>query len=169
MGQTDPKGYRWSPFLTISVVHLQPIPKNTAFFFFFLFKLLFMGFREGGEGTDCEDTQASIKPDLCCPCVVAAGLPFLPPLVLCHAALCRLASPNFCLKLNLKEKKRDTGSLSSWTFLFCQRRREGLAQMGQLSEPLFLVVWARGKGKGPGLKPAVCSLFWQKQNHRHSA
>lgn len=34
------------------------------------------------------------------------GHPWQLPLVLRHAALCRLALPNFCLKLNLKEKKK---------------------------------------------------------------
>lgn len=47
-----------------------------------------------------------------------------------HAALCRLALPNFCLKLNLKEKThtpetKKAGSLFYWTFHLLPEVREG--------------------------------------------
>lgn len=58
--------------------------------------------------------------------------PVAAPLVLRHAALRRLALPNFCLKLNLKEKKnkkpetKKAGSLFYWTFhLLPEVRGEG--------------------------------------------
>lgn len=49
-----------------------------------------------------------------------------PPLVLRLAALCRLALPNFCLKLILKEKKnleqRKQDLFSTGLRIFCQRQ-----------------------------------------------
>lgn len=59
------------------------------------------------------------------------GHPWQLPLVLRHAALCRLALPNFCLKLNLKEKKKknqpktDKESRISFLLDFSPPRGEG--------------------------------------------
>lgn len=88
---------------------LQPILRNTAFLF--SPPLVDSG---AGKEADCRGTQ---------PALLAIPLP-----VLRHAALCRLALPNFCLKLNLKERKKWKGQGSlcpTGLALFCQSWKEG--------------------------------------------
>lgn len=85
------------------------------------------------------------------------GHPWQLPLVLRHAALCRLALPNFCLKLNLKEKKKKTnpkqtkkaGSLFYWTF-HLPEVREGVGSGMREGAPHPVPVPRGGLGEGQG-------------------
>ena len=72
------------------------------------------------------------------------------PLVLRLAALCRLALPNFCLKLILKEKKKPgtkkAGSLFYWTlYLLPEAREEG---MGERETPPSPSSWVLPRWSG---------------------
>lgn len=86
------------------------------------------------------------------------------PFALHHAALCRLALPNFCLKLNLKEKKpkqRKQDLFFYWAF-HLPEVREGAGQGGEnLTGPLL---WSWGKtGRRFRCKTSCSFLFQEKQ------
>lgn len=123
----------------------------------FFFNRLFMRFRGGGGGAG---------PRLAC----APGLPRQLPLFPRHAALCRLALPNFCLKLNLKEKKIKTQNetdkesrISVLGDFSGSARGEGGARVGgegRTAEPLSPSSrsWERHRGTDLDPEPAARSL-----------
>lgn len=103
------------------------------------------------------------------------GLAWQLPLLLRHAALCRLALPNLCLKLNLKEKnktnpKQTKESGTSFLLDFSSSARgEGAVGSGmreRFAEPLIPPslpsslpgVLGEGQGTDLDLKPAAPSF-----------
>lgn len=135
-----------SPPITTSVFIDSPKQR------FFYFPLLFVDAGAGEEEAGCQGTQ---------PALPASPLP-----VLCHAALCRLALPNFCLKLNLKERKnwKGHGSLLYRTCPLLSELGRGEAHLSPAPPPGPL-----GEGQECDLRSKTSCfilLFAQNQNHR---
>lgn len=123
--------------------------RNTAFF---NFPLLFVD-AGAGEEAGCQGTQ---------PALPASPLP-----PLCHAALCRLALPNFCLKLNLKERKnwKGHGSLPYRTCPLQSELGRGEAHLNPAPPPGRVCM----RGQESDLRSKTSCfilLFVQNQNHR---
>lgn len=84
-----------------------------------------------------------------------------------HAALCRIALPNFCLKLNSKERNptrpREPGLSSTGLFLRRRRRGGGWVGMGcRLAAPLPRRL---GPGQGRRFRPGTgCSFLRLSRN-----
>lgn len=108
-------------------------------------------------------------------CARGPGLAWQLPLLLRHAALCRLALPNLCLKLNLKEKnktnpKQTKESGTSFLLDFSSSARGegavGSVMRERLAEPLIppslpaSLPGVLGEGQGHRFRSETsCSLF----------
>lgn len=91
-----------SPFLAVSIIHFAKLPETTAFSVLLLSLSFFKNTSLRGSGAGGGGAGRDTDRHLLLICEWRP--PMAAPLVLCHAALPRLALPNFCLKLNLKEK-----------------------------------------------------------------
>lgn len=171
-GQTDPtcalrvtSGLLASPFAH-SFSHSPVTDSLKHCFFRFLKKLLLWGFRGrrrrsrlGGKLRPPDQRDRSALLPIC-----GAGRPSPPgPPALCHAALCRLALPNFCLKLNLKEenqleKESRISFLPDFSSSARGGGRGGVACEGVLSLS-SRVSWEKVEDGRLDLKPAAHSFF----------